>query len=143
MAFCLPSSVVLHWFDRLALPPAGRGPLFDHAFLLDLMGFAVGWLGFALASRAMAERLGRGRQWPRFIAVWNWCNVVQYLLLVAGGLPVLVGAAPWLAQASWLIATGWALWLEWFATGLALELRAGRRRGLWRWMWRSASGCCW
>lgn len=121
-AFCLPATVLLHWLDRLSLPPASRGPLFDHGFALDLLGFAIGWLAFALASHAMANRLGRARLWPRFIAAWNWCNVVQNLLLIAGSLPVLAGAPTWFSQATWLVATGWALWLEWFASRLALEL---------------------
>ena len=26
--------------------------------------------------------LGRAKLWPRFVTVWNWCNVLQYLALV-------------------------------------------------------------
>ena len=62
--------------------------------------------------------------WPRFITLWNWCNVVQYLMLVAAALPGLLGLPDVVGQTAWLVALGWALWLEWFMTGLALAIPA-------------------
>ncbi len=93
-----------------------------HALALDLMVFVVGWTGYAVASRTLAAALGRGQRWPAFIAAWNWCNVVQYALLLLSSLPVLLHAPALIAQASELVALGWALWLEWFVTRLALDL---------------------
>ncbi len=118
-ALCLPAFICLHlldWSQTAAPVPPARG------FAMDLLGYAVGWAGFALISRSIAMQLGRGALWPRFVAVWNWCNVVQYLMLVAAGLPVLLGMPDWISQTAWLIAMGWALWLEWFATRLALDI---------------------
>ncbi len=120
-ALCLPAFVCLHLLDwsqtATPLPPA-RG------FALDLLGYVTGWVGFALISRVVAVQMGREALWPRFIAVWNWCNVIQYLMLVLAGLPVLLGLPDWMSQTAWLIAMGWALWLEWFATSLALGVAA-------------------
>ncbi len=93
-----------------------------HALALDLLVFVVGWTGYAVLSRSVATMLGRGQRWPTYIAVWNWCNVVQYALLLLGSLPVLFHAPEPVSQAAALVALGWALWLEWFATRLALNL---------------------
>ena len=74
--------------------------------------------------------------------MWNWCNVVQYLLLVLAGLPLLLGAPDWIDQTAGLVALGWALWLEWFAARVAAgRVGIGRGRAWWRWTWRSAF--CW
>jgi hypothetical protein len=70
--------------------------------------------------------MGRGVLWPRFIALWNWCNLVQYLLLAAALVPPLLGAPALVAQTVWVVAMGWALWLQWSATRLGLGLSGGR-----------------
>lgn len=101
-----------------------------HALALDLLVFVVGWTGYAVLSRTVLERLGRARRWAGYIAVWNWCNVVQYALLLAGSLPVLFHAPEPVSQASALVVLGWALWLEWFATKLALDLSGVAAAGL-------------
>ena len=62
-----------------------------HGLTLQLLGYVIDWAGFALLTRWLAGTVGRGHVWPRFIAVWNWCNVIQYLLLVAAALPPLLG----------------------------------------------------
>jgi hypothetical protein len=93
-----------------------------HAWALDLLFYVIGWAGYAVLSRSAAAALGRGQHWPRFITVWNWCNVVQYLLLVVAGIPLLLGAPDWLDQTAGLVALGWALWLEWFAARVALDV---------------------
>jgi hypothetical protein len=116
---CLPALLCLHLLDwtTSGLPPApGR------VLTLDLLGYVIGWVGFALLSHRLAGVMGRGSLWPRFIAVWNWCNVVQYLMLVVAGLPELLGLPALVAQTVWLVAMGWALWLEWYATRLALAI---------------------
>jgi hypothetical protein len=66
--------------------------------------------------------MGLAERWPRFIALWNWCNVVQYLLLVVFSIPGLLGAPAQLDQVAQLVALGWALWLEWFAFRLTLGI---------------------
>lgn len=126
-AVCLPAFVCLHVLEwvQSGVPdhPAG-------GFALALLGFIIDWAAFAVLSHYMASGIGRGRQWPRYIAIWNWCNVVQYLMLTAAALPVLLGLPDWVEQAAWLIAMGWALWLEWYATRLALEVGPFAAAGL-------------
>jgi hypothetical protein len=119
VAVCLPAFLCLHLMDwATSASPAAPG----RALALDLLGYIIGWIGFALLSHRIAGALGRGGLWPRFIAVWNWCNAVQYLMLVVAGLPGLLGVPALLAQTIWLVAMGWALWLEWYATRLALAV---------------------
>ena len=122
MALCLPAFLCLHmldWADDAVPPEPAR------ALVLDLLGYVIGWVGFALLSHRLAGNLGRSRLWPRFITAWNWCNVVQYLMLVTAGLVSTLELPDLLLQTVWLVATGWALWLEWYATRLALSLPGG------------------
>jgi hypothetical protein len=117
-ALCLPAFICLQLiglYQDARLPPH-----FGHGLAQQLLGYTIDWAGFALISRWVARALGRLDAWPRFIAAWNWCNVVQYLLLVAASLPPLLGLPALLGETAWLVATGWALWLEWFATRVAL-----------------------
>jgi len=98
--------------------PAHQG----HAWALDLLFYVIGWAGYAVLSRPLAAALGRAGHWPRFITVWNWCNVVQYLLFVLAALPTVLGAPDWINQTAGLVALGWALWIEWFAARVALDV---------------------
>lgn len=97
---------------------------------LNLIVFGVGWAGFAVISHHVAERIGRAPRWPGYISVWNWCNVVQYALLLAAAMPTLLRAPAPVSEAADLIALGWALWLEWFATRLALQVGGWTAAGL-------------
>lgn len=93
-----------------------------HAVALELLSFVISWAGYAVLSRPLVASFGRERRWPRFIAIWNWCNVVQYALLLVASVPGAAGAPFWLSDTMQLVGQGWALWLEWFAIGLALEV---------------------
>jgi hypothetical protein len=117
LALCLPAIVCL---QLMTWVEAGLPQHAGHEMALDIMGYVVGWLGFALLSFHLAPRFGRGASWPRFIAAWNWCNVIENLLLVVGGIPGLLGVPPIVDQAAQIVAIGWALWIEWFATKQAL-----------------------
>jgi hypothetical protein len=127
IALCLPAFVCLHMLDwtQTGIPPHPA-----HGFAMDLLGYVVGWMAFALVSRTLAVSMARGKNWPRFIAAWNWCNVVQYLMLVVAALPTLLGLPDPVSQLFWLVAMGWALWLEWFTTKLALDIRGIPAAGL-------------
>ena len=81
-------------------------------------------------SRTLVDALGKGAGWLRYIAAWNWCNVAQYLLLVVASIPGLLGVPGWADQACQLIALGWALWLEWFAARIALNVSPLAAAGL-------------
>jgi hypothetical protein len=127
-ALCLPAFVCLQLIDLAQQP--GLPPHPAHGFALQLLGYTIDWAGFALLTRWLAGTIGRAGAWPRFIAVWNWCNVIQYLLLVTAGLPSLLGLPDIAGQTTWLVATGWALWLEWYATRLALGVTGLQAAGL-------------
>ena len=103
---------------------SGTPPDPAHAIGLDLLIFLVGWLGFAVLTRSLVARIGRVHRWPGYIAVWNWCNVVQYVLMLLAAIPLLFHAPAPISEAAELVALGWALWLEWFATRLTLDVPA-------------------
>jgi hypothetical protein len=117
MAVCLPIIVAMR---MMSLTPDSPGVPMTRLLSRDFVVFAVSWLLYALMSHRIAGTLGRGDRWPRFIAAWNWCNVVENLLLVLGGLPGFLGAPPIIDQAAQLFALGWALWVEWYVTRTAL-----------------------
>lgn len=127
MAISAPALVGMRLIDWAA---SGVPPRPGHAVALDLLVFIVGWTGYAVLSRTVVMQLGRERRWASYITVWNWCNVVQYVLLLAGSLPVLFRAPEPVSQAAALVAVGWALWLEWFATRLALDVSGLAAAGL-------------
>ena len=112
-AICYPMFVVLG-----LLTGHGGG---TSAWLVEAVGFVIGWAGFALASQMMAGMAGRSAQWPKFIAAWNWANIAQYAALVVFSAPGALLPAP-VVQLLALVAVGYALWLEWFVTreGLAM-----------------------
>lgn len=117
LALCLPMFLAVQLLGREAPGPA---------MLRELAGFAISWLGYAVLSHSLAAAMGRAALWPRFVTLWNWCNLVQYLLLAAALVPQLLGAPALLAQTAWLVAMGWAIWLQWSATRLGLALPGGR-----------------
>jgi hypothetical protein len=127
LALCLPAFLFLRVLDWMwdGLPAAPT-----HASALELLGYLIGWLGFAVASRPLVASLNRADQWELFLATWNWCNVVQYLLLVAASIPRLLGAPDWISETAGLVALGWALWLEWYAARLSLDIDALPAAGL-------------
>ncbi|HEY1934231.1 MAG TPA: hypothetical protein VGG99_19660 [Acetobacteraceae bacterium] len=96
----------------------------SHVLALDMVSYVVGWLGFLVLSFYVVGRFGAASRWPRFVVAWNWCNVVESLLCLAGFVPGLLHAPPAIDEASQIIATGWALWIEWYSTRLALDTGA-------------------
>ncbi len=117
-AICLPIFLLL----RLGAGPAGIVPDPARALTADLIAFVCSWAGFALASLPMAEAMGRRVLWPRFIAAWNWVNLVQYVVLAVLSVPGLLGLPGMVADTLSLLGLGYALWLQWFATRIGLGL---------------------
>jgi hypothetical protein len=124
IAVALPAFICLRVLGSMGAPEAA------HDFALDLLTYIIGWIGFALLSRPVVEAMGAAPRWPRFIVLWNWCNVVQYVLLVLAAVPGLLGVPTLVEEVASLVAIGWALWLEWFAIRLALEVTALPALGL-------------
>lgn len=118
---CLPILVGMRF---LSVAPPAPGLSVGHAVARDVLVFAVSWFGYALLSHRVARVIGRPESWPRFIAAWNWCNVLENLLVLLGAVPGFLGAPTILDQACQLFALGWALWIEWYATRTALGVTA-------------------
>ncbi len=121
LAVAAPAFLCLHLIDWAS---GGMPPHAAWSLASDTVSAMVGWLGFAVLSHWLAGSIGRAALWPRFITAWNWCNVVQYMMLVAAGLPALFGLPDLLIETLWLVALGWALWLEWYAIRLTLVVSA-------------------
>jgi hypothetical protein len=121
IALCVPSV-----FCRLLMSWAASGLPKDagHAATREVVVFLLGWLVFVEVTHWLVPVIGRGERWGRFIAIWNWCNVLEGILVIAGGIPGMLGAPAIVDQAFELIMIGWALWLEWYATRLALGVGA-------------------
>ncbi|KAA2215150.1 hypothetical protein [Teichococcus oryzae] len=88
----------------------------------EITGFVASWPAYALAALVLCRFMGREALWPRWIAVWNWTNLAQYILMVtllAFGLLVPEG---WVLEAGSLMVIGYVLWLQWFSARAALEV---------------------
>ncbi len=126
-AVCLPAFLALRllsWSED-----AGPGAAPAASLLVELIGYACAWAGFALASLPLARALGREAAWPHFVAAWNWANVVQYAVVLALALPAALGLPASVAQGLGLAALGYAMWLEWFVAKAALRIGGGQAAG--------------
>jgi hypothetical protein len=125
-AICLPAFLALrlHAWSTTGGP---AGPL-GTVLVVELIGYVVAWVGFALASRPLAEVAGRQAEWPHFIAAWNWANAVQYLVLIGLTVPGRLLPDP-IGSGLGLAALGYALWLEWFIARVALGISGSRAVG--------------
>jgi len=115
----LPAVVCLQLLDWLASRVPANVPV---ALSCYLMLFLIGWLAFVWLSHHLAVRLQRQTQWPRFIAIWAYCSIVENTLVAIGALPGALGAPTILNEACQLFTMGWALWLEWYAIRLSLQV---------------------
>jgi uncharacterized membrane protein YdcZ (DUF606 family) len=118
IAFCLPSVIcrLLMTWVATGIPPHAA-----HLAARELVVFVVGWLVFVEVTHRLAGPMGRADRWGRFIALWNWCNVVEGVLVVAG---LILGAPEIGDEACQLVTIGWAVWLEWYATKLTFGVGA-------------------
>ena len=91
---CYPGFLLLLWLrlDDATLAQSSLG----HIFLVETIGYVIGWCAFPLAALAFCRWLGRENEGFAFITVYNWSQVLQtvfFLLLAAIGvaLPAAVG----------------------------------------------------
>ena len=119
IVLCVPPVVA-----RLLMSWTDMGIPRDAAHLIgrEVIVFVVGWLVFVEVTQRLTPMIGRAGQWGRFIAVWNWCNVIECLLVAIGGIPGALGAPAMISEVCGLVTIGWALWLEWYAIRLILNV---------------------
>jgi hypothetical protein len=123
-AICLPAFLALRFFSWAQ---AGAGmEVLGRPLLAEFITYALGWVIFPLVTLWVAELWGRGAAWPRFVAGWNWINIVQYLVWLALAVPIALGASGLLLQGLTLAAFGYLVWLEWFTVRVALGLTGSR-----------------
>jgi hypothetical protein len=125
---CLPGFLLLRLaaWSEAGTPGVGA----SIGLVIELLGFVIGWAGFALAALAAAGAMQRRNRWPHFIAAWNYTNIVQYALLVlVGVVPPLLGLPNAVVQVLGLIALGYVLWLEWFVARIALGVSGMQAAG--------------
>ncbi len=128
VALCLPGFLALRFLTWWTTPPETE--LLLRPLAAEMIGYVLAWASFALCSQALAETWGRNALWPRFIAAFNWSNVVQYLVLLALALPSGLNLPLWIEQGLALGGIGYALWFEWFVVRLALSVDGGRAAAL-------------
>ncbi|GAB0116369.1 hypothetical protein [Acidisoma sp. 7E03] len=117
--FAFPLFLVFHYLDWLSGTAPREGA---HALALDCLTFPISWAGFALLAVPLLRSLGAETRWLRFIMAWNWCNLAQYLLLLATSLPLVLHVPLMLGQVVVLVGYCWALWLEWTVARLTLQV---------------------
>lgn len=110
--FCLPVAALTRW---LMWRDQGMPASHWHAIALDFTLFVIGWTGFLLLSRPVLAAFGEQRAWPRMVAVWNWCSVAQYGVLLGADLFALLGAGGFVLNVVGLVSLFWQTWIEWSA----------------------------
>ena len=125
---CLPALLAIRFFAWASLGVPEGGAL--RALVAEITAYTIAWVGFALLSLPLARSWGRGGSWLRFIAAWNWTNVVQYALMLALVLPGALGLPVAIVQVLTLLGLAYALWLEWFVARHALGVDGAKAAGL-------------
>ncbi|MBV9522703.1 MAG: hypothetical protein JO010_07915 [Alphaproteobacteria bacterium] len=92
-------------------------------FLVETIGYVIGWTAFPLAMLWIARFLGREPLWLFFIIVYNWSQILRTTLdlaataIIAGGLVPDIGKL-WLAQLVYLA----EFLYEWFIVRTVLNV---------------------
>jgi hypothetical protein len=108
-ALCVPAAAAVRWIDwRSHGVPA---PLW-HAIGVDLAAYPIGWAGFLLICRPLLQAMGQPGAWPRLVTVWNWCNVAQYAVMLAGTVFELFDASNFVLNVVGLVTLFWGCWIE-------------------------------
>ncbi|MDW8445154.1 MAG: hypothetical protein RML45_13515 [Acetobacteraceae bacterium] len=68
----------------VSAPPLPRGVDPLRLVAAEAIGYVLGWFATALVMLAVARVLDREGRWPLFVAAWNWSNVVQLVVFLAG-----------------------------------------------------------
>ncbi|WP_072562865.1 hypothetical protein [Granulibacter bethesdensis] len=131
LPFCLVIGGLLRLYDvrsgAVTLPP---GISTGHMLAMHVLLLALAWLGYLALSYELAGVAERQAQWPRFVIVINWVFLIQYIMTAISYVPQLLHGPSLLIQLAALCFSGWALWIEWFATRNTLALSGLAAAGL-------------
>ncbi len=122
-AICLPFFLILRFVDADSEVATLRG------VTAELIGYAVSWVLFPLFARHLAAGFGREALWPRYVAAWNWCNVVHYVLLLVLAMPALFGASEGLTALLSIAVLAYGIWLSWFVARTAFAIHGSAAAG--------------
>lgn len=86
--FCYPAFLLEIWL-RLSTETVAHSGL-GHIFLVESIGYVVGWTAFPLAVLALCRWLGHEERGFDFITVYNWSYILQTGFFVAVTLVCLV-----------------------------------------------------
>ena len=115
--FCYPGFLLELWLRLPAETVAQSG--MGHIFLVESIGYVVGWTAFPLAVIALCRWLGREERSFDFITVYNWSYILQIAFFLAVALIGAVlpeGAALALLRAAVVAALAY----EWFIALVAI-----------------------
>ncbi|ABI61587.1 Hypothetical protein GbCGDNIH1_0689 [Granulibacter bethesdensis CGDNIH1] len=131
LPLCLIIGGLLRLYDlrsgAVTLPP---GISTGHMLAVHALLLTLAWLGYLALSYELAGVAERRAQWPRFVMVINWVFLIQYVMTAISYVPQLLHGPSLLIQLAQLCFSGWALWIEWFATRNTLALSGLAAAGL-------------
>jgi len=125
---CLPALLAIRFlaWASLGTPEGGMA----RALIAEITAYTVAWVGFALVSLPLAQAWGREAAWPRFIAAWNWTNILQYGVMLVLTVPGAIGLPAPVTQVLTLVGIAYAFWLEWFVARHALGVDGSKAAAL-------------
>jgi hypothetical protein len=126
--FAAPFYAVLEWI-RLSQMELASGPL--RLALVEAIAYAIDWTAFPLVLWSIAQLLNRADRYYRYIAAYNWSQLLQIVFMLAIGL--IAGLGGFSRQATGavsLLATLAILVYQWFIARTALDLRGPAAVGI-------------
>lgn len=125
-ALVLPAVLALEVLDG-TFAQDGRDSL--HTLAVELIAYVIQWTVFPLAMSTIADGLGRGHHYIRYIVVYNWSAVLQMALFVPVAVMATVfpGGGIMLAM---VITTAMLLIYQAYIAHVALEVPAPAAAGL-------------
>ncbi len=93
--------------------------------IVESSAYAIGWVVFPLIMISLTDRLNRFNFYYRFVAAWNWANLLQVILFLSVSTLIETGIIPaQIAGFVSLIAVTTILFYQGYIATVALEIRA-------------------
>ncbi|MSO65707.1 MAG: hypothetical protein EXQ85_07925 [Alphaproteobacteria bacterium] len=111
---CLP----LHGYVRIASRPPGDDAI--AYYVVQLIGYGVGWVAWPLLMIALARTLILGRGYVPYIIATNWSSVWITLVLAPSQFLFLSAGTRGVAAVLYLLSLGFVFSYQWFVARAAL-----------------------